>query len=72
MYLKCKDLDCDQSFDPGSTAVLESIFHLNPPLPLNFYIDRYVGEVLVIQVTQISGSVFLKRFFRKTRFRIVN
>ncbi|XP_024379192.1 uncharacterized protein [Physcomitrium patens] len=37
------------SFDPGSTAVLESIFHLNPPLPLNFYIDRYVGEVLVIQ-----------------------
>ncbi|KAG0573381.1 hypothetical protein KC19_VG173600 [Ceratodon purpureus] len=37
------------SFDPGSTAVLESIFHLNRPLPLNFYIDRYNGEVLVIQ-----------------------
>jgi pimeloyl-ACP methyl ester carboxylesterase len=37
------------SYDPGSTAVLESIFHLNPPLPMNFYIDRYNGEVLVIQ-----------------------
>ncbi|KAG0566066.1 hypothetical protein KC19_7G036000 [Ceratodon purpureus] len=24
------------SFDPGSTTFLESIFHLNRPLPLNF------------------------------------
>ncbi|BBN19275.1 hypothetical protein MPTK1_8g09280 [Marchantia polymorpha subsp. ruderalis] len=37
------------SYDPNSTAVLEAMFHLRAPLPLNYYLDRYDGNVLVIQ-----------------------
>ncbi|KAG0628795.1 hypothetical protein M758_1G053600 [Ceratodon purpureus] len=37
------------SFDPGNTKVLESIFLLRAPLPLNFFLDRYDGNVLAIQ-----------------------
>lgn len=55
-------LDEAKSYDPGSTAVLESIFHLNPPLPMNFYIDRYNGEVLVIQVWHVSSFTSISVF----------
>ncbi|XP_024370701.1 uncharacterized protein [Physcomitrium patens] len=37
------------SYDPGNTAVLESVFLLKAPLPLNFFLDRYKGNVLCIQ-----------------------
>ncbi|CAM6097816.1 unnamed protein product [Calypogeia fissa] len=38
------------SYDPNSTAVLEAMFHLRAPLPLNYYLDRYKGDILIIQV----------------------
>jgi hypothetical protein len=38
-----------QSYDPGSTRVLESCLLLRPPLPLNYFLDRFAGRVLVIQ-----------------------
>ncbi|CAM6084786.1 unnamed protein product [Calypogeia fissa] len=37
------------SYDPNSTAVLEAMFHLRAPLPLNYYLDRYKGDILIIQ-----------------------
>ncbi|KAH9532110.1 hypothetical protein CY35_19G072100 [Sphagnum magellanicum] len=37
------------SYDPGSTRVLESCLLLRPPLPLNYFLDRFAGRVLVIQ-----------------------
>lgn len=43
-------LSLGQSYDPGNTAVLESVFLLKAPLPLNFFLDRYKGNVLCIQV----------------------
>ncbi|KAL2609295.1 hypothetical protein R1flu_027868 [Riccia fluitans] len=37
------------SYDPNSTAVLEAMFLLRAPLPLNYYLDRYDGNVLIVQ-----------------------
>ncbi|CAM6095775.1 unnamed protein product [Calypogeia fissa] len=37
------------SYDPNSTAVLEAMFHLRAPLPLNYYLDLYKGDILIIQ-----------------------
>lgn len=37
------------SFDPGAVILLECMFRLRKPLPINWFIDRYTGRVYVIQ-----------------------
>lgn len=37
------------SHDPGAAMVLESLFRLRQPLPINFFIDRYKGKVYVVR-----------------------
>jgi len=37
------------SYDPGATAVIESIFNFNLSIPLNFLFDSFGGNILVIQ-----------------------
>ncbi|XP_024537101.1 uncharacterized protein LOC112348561 isoform X1 [Selaginella moellendorffii] len=51
------------SFDPGATSVLESMFYLRLPLPLNFLLNQYEGKTLIVQ------GIFdpLQNAFRKAR-----
>ncbi|TVU10157.1 hypothetical protein EJB05_43668 [Eragrostis curvula] len=38
-----------ESYDPGATKVIESIFNFNLSIPLNFLFDSFGGRILVIQ-----------------------
>lgn len=53
------------SHDPGAAIVLESFYCLKNPFPINWFLDRYKGKVLVIQGTKdpLSNSTQRKKLF---------
>lgn len=54
------------SHDPGAAIVLESVLCLKNPFPINWFIDRYKGNVCVIQGTQdpLSNSTQKMKLFK--------
>ncbi|KAJ7515707.1 hypothetical protein O6H91_22G024300 [Diphasiastrum complanatum] len=66
------------SYDPGAIAVLESLFYLRAPLPLNFFLDRYDAKVLVIQGAKdplqnsLQKANMLKAYCKNVSVALVN
>ena len=39
-----------QSYDPGAAIVIEGVFCISKPFPINWFTDRYKAKIYVIQV----------------------
>ena len=49
-WIKLSSSTSYKSYDPGAAIVIEGVFCISNPFPINWFTDRYKAKIYVIQV----------------------